>query len=69
MMSARVSSVGRGFQHMTPAPLFRTRLTLGRNNKPYDVAKDGKRFLIPVGESPGEPPLTMWTNWTARLPR
>ena len=35
----------------------------------YDVAKDGKRFLVNSG-LPQEPsPITLVTNWTAGLKR
>jgi Tol biopolymer transport system component len=66
MMSARVS-IGKTIQVQTVEPLFRTSLTeLGRIQKPYDVSKDGQRFLIPVAPA-GSESLTVVTNWTARL--
>jgi Tol biopolymer transport system component len=39
-------------------------------NRPYDVARNGQRFLIPVPRDPQEERLiTVVTNWTAKLPR
>ncbi len=55
---------------MTPQPLFQTGLTAVNANNPYDVDKNGQRFLIPVSrEAPGSRPITIVTNWTARLPK
>jgi hypothetical protein len=62
MMSARVSlgAVTR---------LFPTNLTeLGRIQKPYDVSKNGQRFLIPVAPSRAQS-FSIVSNWTARLPK
>ena len=65
MMSARVSTE-KAFQVRTVEPLFRTNLTeLGRIQKPYDVSKDGQRFLIPVAPA-GPESLSIATNWTVR---
>jgi eukaryotic-like serine/threonine-protein kinase len=67
MVSAKISA-GKTFEHSVPEPLFQTGLWLGVNNHPYDVTKDGQRFLIPVvSQPPGQQPLTVVTNWMARL--
>ena len=67
MMSTLVSA-GKSAQPRVPQPLFRTGLALGQNARPYDVTKDGQRFLMPVSsQAPGLVPVTLVTNWTARL--
>ena len=67
MMSTLVS-VGKSVQPRLPQPLFRTGLALGRNSCPYDVTKEGQQFLIPVSsQAAGLVPVTLVTNWTARL--
>jgi hypothetical protein len=51
-MTARVS-VGQRVEAATPVTLFPTGLTSAQNNHPYDVTKDGQRFLVPVRSSTG----------------
>ena len=69
MMSTSVSA-GKSAPPTVPQPLFRTGLALGRNSRPYDVTKDGQQFLIPVSShAAGLVPVTLVTNWTARLRR
>jgi eukaryotic-like serine/threonine-protein kinase len=46
-----------------PVELFRRALA------GYDVAPDGQRFVGSVLADGGDRPLTLVTNWTARLPR
>jgi hypothetical protein len=69
MMSSR--AVGKAIPSAPPQQLFATGLVLAQNQRhPYDVARDGQQFLMPVSsEIPGSWPLTVWTNWTAKLPR
>jgi serine/threonine protein kinase/Tol biopolymer transport system component len=54
------------FQAGRPAPLFAVQPIL--RISAYDVAPDGRRFLVksPSGEQ-GSPPLTLLTDWTALL--
>ena len=67
MMSAPVS-LGATFRSETPRPLFRTGLVLDRQNRPYDVTRDGRRFLVRIPDATtGAGPMTVLTNWTARL--
>ena len=67
MMSTLVA-IGTSVQRRVPQPLFRTGLALGRNARPYDVTKEGQQFLIPVSSQAAElVPVTLVTNWTARL--
>jgi hypothetical protein len=40
-----------------------------RNNRSYDVSRDGKQFLVPVPTAGAfRDALHLVTNWTARLP-
>ena len=69
MMSARVLP-GNDFHAIEPQPLFPTGLPLAfirQNRKLYDVTKDGKRFLLPVVRETRVDPITVVTNWPARL--
>jgi serine/threonine-protein kinase len=70
LMSAAVVP-GESLATATPRVLFRTTLGATPNQRPYDVARDGSRFVMPISIS-GEDlmrPLVVWTNWTARLRR
>ena len=68
MMMSTLVSVGKSVQPRLPQPLFRTGLALGRNSRPFDVTKEGQQFLIPVSsQAAGLVPVTLVTNWTARL--
>jgi eukaryotic-like serine/threonine-protein kinase len=65
MMAARVETAN-GFKAMVPEPLFASGLTLV-NLRPYAVARDGQRFLIPMAVDPRDsPPITVSMNWQAR---
>jgi Tol biopolymer transport system component len=58
----------KAFTATVPQPLFRTGLTHAGSFHPYAVAKDGRRFLIPVPhETPGAMPITVVLNWPATL--
>jgi len=68
MMASRVET-SKAFRAMIPEPLFATGLSV-TNLRPYAVAGDGQRFLIPMSVDPrGSPPITVLSNWQARLPR
>ena len=68
MMSVRVRRRAV-LQHDPPVRLFPTSLPL-RNQRPYDVTRDGKRFLMPVPTAGAfRETLHLVTNWTARLPQ
>jgi hypothetical protein len=46
--------------------LFQTGLTTWGNQRPYAVAKDGRRFLIPIPrDTVGPTPITVVLNWQA----
>jgi serine/threonine-protein kinase len=69
MMSASVST-GNTFQHLIPQPLFDSGLPQRamQSQEPYDAAKNGQRFLIPVLREREQPEsITILTNWTERL--
>ena len=68
MMSARVF-LGATFRSETPRRLFQTDIALYRQNRPYDVSGDGSRFLLRVPIQASNRPMTVLTNWTARLPK
>ena len=69
MMSARVQD-GSSVHPVVPQPLFPTGLEAVTDFHPYDVTKDGQRFLIPVlKEVPGFNSITVITNWTSRVPK
>ncbi len=67
MMAAEVSEKGSALQIGRVQPLFQARPAFGPNHA-YDVAPDGRRFLINtvVGEESAAP-LTLVVNWTAGL--
>jgi hypothetical protein len=54
-----------------PAPLFKTNLAPGLYTPtPYDVTADGQRFLVLIpSEERSQPPLTVTTNWLAKVRR
>ena len=67
MMSADVF-LGATFRSESPRRLFRTGLALNRQNRPYDVSRDGRRFLLRVPNAAMDAEsMTVLTNWTARL--
>jgi Tol biopolymer transport system component len=58
------------FEAGSPRALFDIRIKAVLNGRTYDVAADGKRFLInaPVGEVTANP-ITLVQNWTAEIKR
>ncbi len=60
LMSSR-SDTASGFAANVPQRLFATPIRPG-NNRPYAVADNGKRFLIPI---PANPPLRVILDWRA----
>jgi hypothetical protein len=65
-MAARVETAD-GFKAMIPESLFATGLNLV-TLRPYAVAPDGERFLIPMAvDGRGNPPITVVLNWQARI--
>jgi eukaryotic-like serine/threonine-protein kinase len=70
LMSVEVDGSSDRFEAGVPAPLFEPRVGAISGDSPYDVAADGRRFLVkvPVGEN-APAPVTVVLNWTADLKR
>jgi Tol biopolymer transport system component len=66
LMAARVDTAP-GFKAMLPESLFDTGLALV-TLRPYAVAADGQRFLVPMAINQRGSPITITMNWPARLP-
>ena len=49
-----------------PRELFRTELRRGYQNRPYDVTRDGQRFLVPTIRPSDD--FRVVLNWRALLP-
>jgi hypothetical protein len=60
------------FKNDPPTALFETRAAgtyLGDSDRnQYDVAPDGRRFLINAPPAGSSKPITVVVNWTALLP-
>ena len=65
LMAADVKTDGGSFEVGAIHPLFQSRL-MGMSFR-YDVAKDGKRFLVNGGLPQPISPITLVTNWTAEV--
>jgi len=69
LVAVRVTMQGGGIQIGTPTRLFATKARPGTRLDafPYDVAADGRRFLVnTLAASPGPDTLTIVINWPAR---
>jgi dipeptidyl aminopeptidase/acylaminoacyl peptidase len=64
IMAAGIDATTKGLTAGAPHPLFRTQLGGPGNYRPYAVARDGQRFLIPIA-SPE--PLRVVLDWRALL--
>jgi Tol biopolymer transport system component len=67
LMAARVETDGTSFEVGVIQPLFQAR-SMGFTYR-YDVANDGKRFLVVAGMPQDLSPIMILTNWTAELPK
>jgi Tol biopolymer transport system component len=67
LMAAKVETGGTTFDVGIIQPLFQAR-SMGFTYR-YDVASDGKRFLVVAGLPQDLSPITILTNWTAELPK
>ncbi len=65
LMAAEVKGDASSFEVGAIRPLFQSR-RMGLTFR-YDVAKDGKRFLVNSGLPQDPSPITLVTNWTAEL--
>jgi hypothetical protein len=70
LMAVGVDGSSDTFKAGVPEPLFEPRVGAISGDSPYDVAADGRRFLInAVVEETVPAPVTVVMNWTADLRR
>ena len=70
MMSVAVNGSGRTFQYDQPRELFKDVFAVRPTISMYDVAPDGKRFVMVQNTNPGTPGethLTLVFNWFEEL--
>jgi hypothetical protein len=77
LTSVGVSSKGSTLQLESPEPLFRAfesgsilfggPLRLGMGTMPFDISRDGQRFLIATSGNAEPTPITVVVNWDAEL--
>ena len=65
MMEAAVTEKGSTVEIGTPRQLFQLSSMSTISN--FDVAPDGKRFVVVEGAQNASPPLELVTNWAADL--
>jgi eukaryotic-like serine/threonine-protein kinase len=68
MMAAGIRTTATGVETDKPRELFP--IFVGFGGSPYDVTSDGQRFLVEelsTATGPNQTPLTVVTNWQARL--
>ena len=51
------------FEPGAPVPLFEAHMTVSTGFFQYDVAADGKRFVVTTPAGASAPPLTVVVNW------
>ena len=70
LMAVEVNGSSDTFKSEAPVPLFETRVGSISGDSPYDVAADGRRFLVKVlVEETAPAPVTVVLNWTTDLKR
>ena len=70
LMAVEVDGSSDTFEARVPRPLFEPRVGAISGDSPYDVAADGRRFLVKVLVEETVPaPVTVVLNWTADLKR
>jgi Tol biopolymer transport system component len=70
LMAVEVDGSSDTFEAGVPVPLFETRVGAISGDSPYDVAADGRRFLVKVLVGENAPaPVTVVLNWTADVKR
>jgi len=68
LMAVEVDGSSDTFKAGVPGPLFEPRVGSISGDSPYDVAADGRRFLVKVPvEETAPAPVTVVLNWTADL--
>jgi hypothetical protein len=69
-MAVEVDGSSDTFKAEIPEPLFEPRVGAISGDSPYDVAADGRRFLVNALVEENVPaPVTVVLNWTADLKR
>ena len=69
-MAVEVDGSSDTFKPEVPGPLFEPRVGAISGDSPYDVAADGRRFLVKVPVEESAPaPVTVVLNWTTDLKR
>ena len=71
MMDATVDGRGPRFEVKQVRPLFHVNIYTGPRTAVlgYDVAPDGKRFLVNSAGEAGTPRVALVVNWTAEIPK
>ncbi|HYG09639.1 MAG TPA: hypothetical protein VD835_06675, partial [Pyrinomonadaceae bacterium] len=70
LMAVEVDGSSDTFESGVPGPLFEPRVGAISGDSPYDVAADGRRFLVKVLVEENAPaPITVVLNWTTDLKR
>lgn len=71
LMAVEVDGRGSRVEAKTPRALFRVNLVIGSRQGyyEYDVAPDGKRFLVNTASEADQPRAALITNWNAELPK
>jgi hypothetical protein len=64
LMAATIDTT-KDFRVLSQQSLFRTGIISTQNNHPYVVARDGKRFLMPISETTTADQVTVVVNWTS----
>ncbi len=67
MMATTVESRGGGLEFGAPRPLFTANFPA--TGVPFDVSRDGRKFIICAGQEANSTPLTLMLHWDARLKR
>ena len=67
MMAAQVSGQAATFESGAVRPLFSTHVAVQAMARPFDVAADGKKFLIDSVPEANSASITIMANWTSLL--
>jgi hypothetical protein len=67
MMAAEVNGQGSTFESGAVRSLFSTRVAVQAMARPFDVAADGRKFLIDSVPEANSASITIVANWTAVL--
>ncbi len=67
MMAATVESRGGGLEFGAARPLFTANFP--PTGVPFDVSRDGRKFIVYAGQEATSTPLALVLHWDARLKR